>query len=571
MRTLEDLKRILRKIDKKGYKAYREIEGVYDFRDFSLIIEHVQSDPFAPPSLLRARVPMDKAGFPTTLYSSKSREVALRDYLTREFSRNAASICKGIRGTGRSGLISIDTPLQEILERTSVILDHNTIEARFYAGMPARGRSVMADVAEEMLSREIPSIIRRSLFYTSLDHRRLDTHIETSEDADHLRTRLHELGLVAFVSDGAILPRASGIDPRPMRGGGVIPFRSPESLRVEVELPNRGRITGMGIPEGITLIVGGGYHGKSTLLDAIKLGVYNHIPGDGREFVVTVDDAVMIRSEDGRSIRGVDISPFISNLPFGIDTRDFSTDDASGSTSQAANIMEALEAGTGLLLIDEDTSATNFIIRDHRMQELVSKDHEPITPFIDKVRLLYRDLRVSTILVMGGSGDYFDVADTVICMKNYTPVDVTARAREIAERYRTQRRMEGGSEFGIFRKRIPLRQGFDPSRGRRDVKISSKGLHSIAFGRHTIDLDAVEQIVHVSQTRAIGDAILYATRFMDGRMTMRAILELVMKDIRDKGLDVLTKRPAGDYAMFRRQELSSAINRLRTLRVLQGL
>jgi len=569
MRRPEDLKRILRRIDKRGYKAYKEIEGVYDLHDFHLIIEHVQSDPFAPPSLLRARVPMKKAGFPSALYRSKSREVALRDYLTRQFSRNADLLCKGIRGTGRSGLISIDTPLQEILERTSVVLDQEFIEVRFYAGMPARGRSVMADVAEEMLLREVPSIMRRSLFYPFLDHKRLSMHIETSEDADYLRGRLRELGLVAFVADGSILPRASGIDPRPMKADGVIPFRSPESLRVEIELPNRGRITGMGIPEGITIIVGGGYHGKSTLLDAIKLGVYNHIPGDGREMVVTINDATMIRAEDGRSIRGVDISPFISNLPFGTDTRDFSTDDASGSTSQAANIMEALEAGTGLLLMDEDTSATNFIIRDHRMQELVAKDHEPITPFIDKVRLLHRDLGVSTILVMGGSGDYFDVADTVICMREYTPEDVTIRAKEIANRYRTQRRMEGGDEFGTFRHRIPLREGFDPSRGRRDVKISPKGLHSIVFGRHTIDLGAVEQIVHAGQTRAIGEGILYAMRYMDGRRTLREVLDLVMRDIMEGGLDVLTRRPAGDHALFRKQELSSAINRLRTLRVLQ--
>ena len=569
MKTPDDLKRILKRIDGRGYKAYKDIEGKYNFHDFILIIDHVQPDPFAPPSALRAQIPIDKSGLPKETYMNHSREVALRDYLTRQFSERAKRISKGIRGTGKSGLIMIDTPSQEILERTSVLLRDNFIEVRFYAGLPARGRSVMAEVAEEMLIREIPRIITESIFYKFLDHKRLKEHIETSEDADFLRNQLKSLRLVAFIADGAILPRASGIDPRPMTRGNVIPFKSPESLRVEIDLPNRGRITGMGIPEGVTLIVGGGYHGKSTLLDAIKTGVYNHIPGDGREFVVTLDDAVMIRSEDGRSIRGVDISPFISNLPFGTDTSEFSTDDASGSTSQAANIIEALEIGTHLLLIDEDTSATNFMIRDHRMQKLVSKDSEPITPFIDKVRLLYKDLGVSTILVIGGSGDYFDVADTVICMNKYTPIDVSRKAKEIAMKYRAERRAEGGDEFGQFKRRIPLRQGFDPSRGRREVKISSKGLHSIVFGRHSIDLGAVEQIVHISQTRAIGDAIFYAMRYMDGRRTLKDIIDSVMKDISQRGLDSINSRPVGDYALFRRQELASAINRLRTLQVRQ--
>jgi len=323
----------------------------------------------------------------------------------------------------------------------------------------------------------------------------------------------------------------------------------------------------MGIPKGVTLIVGGGYHGKSTLLRALELGVCNHIPGDGRELVVANPHTVKIRAEDGRRIEKVDISPFIANLPFGRDTEAFSTDDASGSTSQAANIIESLELGAQVLLIDEDTSATNFMIRDHRMQELVSKDKEPITPFIDKVRQLYRDHGVSTILVIGGSGDYFDVADCVICMVEYKPYDLTEQARAIAEKYRAERRPEGGEHFGAITQRVPLARSFDPSRGRREVKISTKGLQSIVFGTHTIDLGAVEQLVDASQTRAIGDAIYYATKYMDGKKRLRQIVDAVVEDMMDKGLDVLGPRPVGDYAAFRALELGAAINRLRTLSV----
>ena len=375
--------------------------------------------------------------------------------------------------------------------------------------------------------------------------------------------------MVAFIAQGAVLPRESGVDPLPLSKGRVVTFEPPESFKVEVELPNRGKITGMGIPRGVTLIVGGGYHGKSTLLNALELGVYNHIPGDGREFVITDPLAMKIRAEDGRCISKVDISPFINNLPFGKDTVGFSTEDASGSTSQAANTIEALEAGARVLLIDEDTSATNFMIRDHRMQELVSKDKEPITPFLDKIQQLYKERGVSTLLVIGGSGDYFDVADHVICMFEYMPQDVTGKAREIAEKYKAERKAEGGEGFGHTMPRIPIADSLDPSRGRRPVKISAKGRETILFGRHLIDLQAVEQLVDSSQTQAIGDAIHFAVKFMDGDRTLEEIISEVLRAISEKGLDVLNPQLMGNYAAFRGLEMAAAINRLRSLRIKQ--
>jgi predicted ABC-class ATPase len=567
MRNAADLRSTLRRIEGKGYKAYKDIEGDYDWGEFTLFIDHAQGDPFASPSLLRVRIPQRIALFPKDAYSSKSREIALRDFLTRRFLYASKKFCRGNRGTGNSGVILIDRPGQEILERTSVLVTESYIEARFVMGLPAHGRIVAARHAQAMFFDELPRIVSASLFFRNLDGGMLREHIETAEDADFLRNQLDSLGLVAFVSDGAILPRASGIDPRPLAKGHAVLFESPQSLRVQVELPNRGTITGMGIPKGVTLIVGGGYHGKSTLLRALELGVYNHIPGDGRDFVVINPYAVKIRAEDGRRIEGVDISPFIANLPLGQDTRAFSTEDASGSTSQAANIIEAIEVGARVLLVDEDTSATNFMIRDHRMQELVSKDKEPITPFIDKVCQLYQEAEISTLLVMGGSGDYFDVADRVVCMVEYKPYDVTEQARVIAEKSRTERRLEGGKHFGVVSERIPLVHSFDPSRGKRDVKISLKGLQTIVFGTHTIDLGAVEQLVDASQTRAIGDAIYYATKFMDGRRTLKDIIDAVLKDIAERGLNVLSTMPVGDYAKFRSLEFAAAINRLRTLSV----
>ncbi len=569
MKSIEDLRNKLHRIDGRGYKAYRDIKDIYDFKDYTLLIDHVQGDPFALPSRIQVRVAQKAADFPEDSYTNRSREIALRDFLTRRFVEACGKFCKGNRGTGKSGIISIDRPGQEILERTSVLVSEQFIEARFVMGLPAFGRKVAGRHCESMFFDELPKIINASLFFKNLDRNKLYEHVETAEDATFLREQLEDMGLMAFVADGAVLPRASGIDSRPLVKGQVVPFCSPPSMRVEVTLPNKGAITGMGIQKGVTLIVGGGYHGKSTLLESLELGIYNHVPGDGREFVVMNSKAVKIRAEEGRRIEKTCISPFISNLPFNQDTKEFSSEDASGSTSQSANIIEALEMGCEVLLIDEDTSATNFMIRDHRMQELVSKDREPITPFIDKVRQLYRDHEISTILVIGGSGDYFDVADRVICMVEYKPCDVTDEARLIVEKYKAERKKEGGKGFGGIVGRVPLAQSFDPSRGRKEVKISSRGVQSIEFGTHEIDLGAIEQLVDTSQTRTIGDAIYYAMHYMDGERTLKEIVDSVLKDVNEKGLDVISPRPVGDYAEFRGFELTAAINRLRTLAVRQ--
>jgi predicted ABC-class ATPase len=340
-------------------------------------------------------------------------------------------------------------------------------------------------------------------------------------------------------------------------------------MRWELELPNYGTITGMGIPQGISLIVGGGFHGKSTLLNAIEEGIYNHIPGDGREFVVTDPSSVKIRSEDGRRIEKVDISPFINNLPLGKSTEAFSTEDASGSTSQAANIVEAIEVDASVLLIDEDTSATNFMIRDQRMQQLVHKNEEPITPFIDKVKQLYTDRDVSTILVMGGSGDYFEVADQVIGMNNYKPEDLTDQAKNINKTVETKRTAEGGEQFGKINPRLPLAESIKPGKGKKPKKIKTNNKHSIQFGTYTIDLSSVEQLVDPSQTNAIGEALVYAKKYMDGKNSMKEILDLIFRDIEEEGLAVIGNPKSGNYAGFRRFELAAALNRLRSLQIKQ--
>ena len=455
------------------------------------------------------------------------------------------------------------------------------IEARLSLGLPAHGRTVLGRQAEVMLCQEVPGIAERALQWKHVDQDRARAFVDCVDNQETIRAQLDASGLVAFIADGAMLPRVSGASDRPLSGENAKPFIAPDSLRVSLPIPHpvsqHGRttqsLTGLGIPKGITVIVGGGYHGKSTVLRALERGVYAHVPGDGREYVVTTDHAVKIRAEDGRRVERVNISGFIDNLPHGQETVRFSTDNASGSTSQAASILEAVEAGATTLLLDEDTSATNFMVRDARMQALVHKEHEPITPFVDRVRDLYEQRGVSTVLVMGGCGDYFDVADTVIMMQDYQPVDVTERAQRVAREFHTQRTIERTASLPDVEPRIPLRDGLDPSRGRREVKIDAKSVDAIAFGHEVIDVSGVEQLVDVSQTRAVGFALhLASRRFLDGQLGVNAVVQSLVRLLTEAGLDVLDpfrkgEHHPGNFARPRALEISAALNRLRTLRV----
>ena len=565
--SIEALRGTLKRIDGKGYKAYKDIGGNYSFPGFTLAIDYVQADPFAPPSRMRALIPPAVAALPDRLFATESRAVGVSCFLARAFARQADRLT-GRRGTGRSGEIRIEAPGQQVLANTAVqILADGRVEARFTVGLPAQGRRVLGRQACDLLLDDAPRIITSSLLASSHCANDLWLHAAANEDADALRAALAKRGLIAFVADGAMLPRASGVDDRPQRADSVVPFCAPDSLRVEFSLPHAGAVAGMGLPAGVTLIVGGGYHGKSTLLRAVERGVYNHRPGDGREIVVSVSDLVKIRAEDGRSVCGVDISSFIGDLPLGQSTRGFSSPNASGSTSQAAAIVEALEAGAEGLLIDEDTAATNFLIRDARMQALVPKAQEPITPFIDRVRRLHAEHGVSSVLVIGGSGDYLDVADTVIALGSFRPEDVTARAAEVAAAHPTGRVAEECGPLSFDLGRRPRRGAVDPSKGRREVSVKTRDVHTIQFGAETLDLSAVEQLVQRAQTRAIGAALDYARRqYIDGRRSLADIVALVLADIEREGLDVLDSRRVGDFARFRRHELAAAFNRLRTLK-----
>ena len=568
MNTLDTLIDFLHGIDGRGYKAYKGLRGTWAFPDFTLHVDHVQGDPFAAPSRVRAIVSPETAALEDDVLASRPRRLGVASLLARRFHEVAQETVVR-RGSGKSGLIEIETPGQEVLVQTAVILEEDgTVEARFRVGLPAQGRRALGHEAIALLTTDVPAVVNRSLRAGNVGHQDILRHALTNEDADVLRAVLGARNWVAFVADGAFLARRSGVDDRPLRGDAAIPFSTPAGLTAEVELPNAGTVRGMAIPRGVTLIVGGGYHGKSTLLRAIERGVYNHCHGDGRECVVTDPSAVKIRAEDGRSVAGVDISAFIGTLPQGQDTREFSTSNASGSTSQAAGIVEALESGATVLLIDEDTAATNFMIRDRRMQALVPKQAEPITPLVDRVRSLWETHGVSCVIVLGGSGDYLDVADTVVAVKDFRPSDVTDDARRVASDLPTGREREAPGPIEAFQVRLPNPGSVDPSTAKREAEIKVFRGQSLVFGTETIALSAVTQLVSRAQTLAVGRGLLLArTRFMDGRRSVSEILSLVMEVIEKDGLDELDDRRVGDLAQFRPMELAAALNRLRSLEV----
>ncbi len=581
--TYQDLVSTLTSIDNKSYPAYHDIESstrgwiAHSPVPFAVYIGRAQSDPYAPPTRCRIVVPSTSAQFPPQLYQTKERAIALADYINRAFYATCQSVgadqSAGGGGGGwngpKGGDINIKQPSQHVLEQSAVsVSSKGDVTAQFTVNLPARGRTILGWKAIKIFEQVVPMFVQKSLMYAALNATKLQYHVFSIEDQRWLRNQLSTNGLIAFVPNNAVLPRATGADDRPMQGTEVVKFESPDSLSVEFVLPNlKKSIKGMGIRKGITLIVGGGFHGKSTLLSSLQYGVYDKIPGDGREFCVCDVTAAKIRAEDGRSVSSVDITPFITNLPFGKLTNDFTSMDASGSTSQASNIMEALEVGCNTLLVDEDTCATNFMIRDEKMIELVAPDKEPITPFVKKVRSLYEDKGVSSILVIGGSGDYFEVADTVVMMDSYKCLDVTDRAKEIVTKWSSASTCSSTNHvamkgpFGSVVQRYPQGKAFIASN-----KVSVRSKTDVSYGDVQLDLSGLEQIVTETQTQSLSMILrMMPTLAANNAVSINDVLSTLEKRIDSGGLDELNQGAFnGGLARPRPFEIAGAINRLRS-------
>ena len=570
MRTAEELRNELRGMDRRSYPAYKALAGTWQFEKYRLTIDHVQGDPFASPSSLHVELSHRQARIPERYYENPYAKTALRDYIVREAGRQFEKCNFKARGSGKSGLMSISRCGQEVLERSACEIDGEGIILRFHVGFPAFGRTIQAKELEKILFDFLPECVEQTLFAR----------------AYRLRKILVERQWVAFAANGSVLPRKSGVSELPMTGS--VPFTAPDSMTETVELPHRGKVTGMAVPEGITLIVGGGYHGKSTFLEALQNGVYNHIGGDGRELVITDNTAVKLRAEDGRSVRNVDISMFINDLPNGRDTTCFSTMDASGSTSQATGVVESMEAGTRLLLIDEDTSATNFMVRDALMQRVISREKEPITPFIERMRALYEQAGISTILVAGSSGAFFYEADRVIQMDRYHVVDITEKVRTICGQNACgQHVMEqvqtSAFEMPVFDRKSPAaghkREVTDTGRERggrrgrhgsgaadrpRTMKVKIMGKEMLMLDKENVDLRYTEQLADSEQTTALAYFMRYLLEKAKSAQTVRESVSEIETLFEKKGWQAFCNGyvPCG-LARPRTQEIYAVLNRYR--------
>ncbi len=611
MNTSTKLKSMLHDIHRKSYPVYKTLKGQYQFDKYVLQIDHVQGDPFASPSKVSVLVTAQDAKFPQQCFEKEHIRIAMQDFLLRQFAREIEKYNRKAKGSGKSGVLSISRPNQVVLERSACeFLRDGSLIVRMEIGFPAKGRTIDSVELEHILYEYLPKCIHTSLYYKSLSKDSIRDVVELAIDQYEIRQQLEKQKLVAFVANGSILPRESGVSDKPMKN--CVPFISPKEHEVTLHLPHRGEVKGMGIPQGITLIVGGGYHGKSTLLKALELGVYNHIAGDGRELVITKADAMKMRAEDGRSVSNTDISMFINHLPNGKDTVNFSTPDASGSTSQAANVVEAIEAGTSLLLIDEDTSATNFMVRDELMQRVVNRSEEPITPFLERACFLYEKFGVSTILVAGSSGAYFHIADVIIQMEQYIPKDITEYAKEVAMSFplsssqpeqphelqfhripqygggerlqKTSNEQETSGEtsdrnfdaenhdtFKRQNKHHEKHHEKHYGKHQRDkaerVKIKTHGTDGISLNHDMIELRYIEQIVDSEQVTVLGHMIVYALKnLFDGKLTVQDIVNEVYKQIERNGFSSITDNNVNcGLALPRRQEFFACINRCRQI------
>ena len=569
MQQAIQLRESLKNIHRKSYPAYKSLKGTYDFRDYTFSIDHVQGDPFAAPSSVSVSIPLKRTGFPELYYREEHCRVALEDALLRRFSDKIQKFSFRANGSGKSGLISTSRCGQSVLHRSALVITDTMLIARFEIGFPANGRTINAPELEKIIFDFLPPAVTDSFYYKNWKKETLQQVYELAENQQFIRKELEKRKLVAFCADGSILPRVSGVSEKPMRE--AIPFVSPESLRVSMKLPFGEEITGMGIPQGVTLIIGGGYHGKYTLLQALEQGVYNHVRGDGREYVITEDTALKLRAEDGRSIRNLDLSLFIHDLPNRKNTHCFSTEDASGSTSQAAAVMEGIEAGSHTFLIDEDTSATNFLVRDAFMQQVVHGDKEPITPFFARVGDLYEKAGISTILVAGSSGAFFHVADTVIQMDAYRPFDVKEKSDALLAQYPVpdfekdsfrlpkEKRMFWG-------KTAKKSSGGHGGRGGREDRMKTKvmGKDGFSLDHEMIDLRYVEQITDTEQVAALSGMLKAILRENTAQISVEKAAEYLWQQMKRKGLECFFDGcPKCGYTEPRKQEIFLMLNRFR--------
>lgn len=569
MRDKTEFYHILDELDHHEFSEYGRLIGDFDFSRFVLKINHVQSSPEGHPTLLIVRVPQIVSGFPVALMSSPVRRTALEDFLTRKVAEEVDLLARyDERGLSKRRL-SMAGPGQKILPRTSILITEEYVEARIYASLPAESGQIYTAGARDLFFEDLAQVVNRALIYCNLNEAALVKFVTLMENADHIRQLLPTRGFVSFVGENSRLEREENSDkPDPVRS---VPFRVAESLQQGMELTNGATLRGLGVPQGLTLILGDAYSGRIELMRAIAHGIYNHIPGDGREWIVTVPDAVAIDAEPGRSIQRIDLTPFFPSLPNGIDPSKFTSASADACESQAAATLEALEVGARVLLFDESTSSASFITSDPWVSVLLPESATRVNPLVARARQMIDELGVS--IVVGGSSavaEFIPIADTILKIENGEVQDVTTEAKQL-QVPPLQPAPPSQPILNMEKSRYIVPSSIDASLGKEDHHVEARSLTQLEFGRLLIELDQVSQLADIHQTVTIGRILYYARQhYMDEQRTIREVLDLVDRDLSTEGLECLTRDLRGDLARPRRYEIASLINRLKSLRITQA-
>lgn len=566
MRDKREFDAILQQIDGHHPSEYSRLTGDFDFTRFVLhnisiaTLESGRSD-----SLFVLHVPQLIAGFPESLQSTPIRRTALEDYLVRKLDEAAQRVFHQMsRGHGECR-ISVARPGQKILPRSSVVMAEDYVEARVMIRLPVVSGAISADEVREIFFLQLPEVVNSALIHCYLDEKELAVFVSAMEDADAIRRDLVARGLVSFVATGSSLNRKVGTD---LPAGDTARLEVAPELENTVATPNFGALRGLTIPAGVTLVIGDNYSGRAELIAALAAGIYNHVPGDGRERVISVPDAVYVMADPGRSVQKVDISPFfVKNDDPAL--RQFTTTSATPAESLMAGVIEALHVGAQTLFFDESTAEPSFLAMDNGLSNLSEAWSGKMVSLSDRVRQIADELRVNVVVgACACSSEFIPVADTVLLIENYRVTDVTKKARELGlARSNRAARCDLPTPNEPVRWVIP--SSLDPSLGREDAVIQTFGASRLQFGRTFIDLSSVPQIADDHQTMAIGLLLYHAKlHHLDDSRPVSAILDLLDQDLTQEGMDAITRDLRGDLARPRRFEVAAVLNRMSPLRIM---
>jgi predicted ABC-class ATPase len=566
MRDKKEFYAMLMDIADKPISEYGRLAGDFDFSRYVLKVSQVPSESLEQPALFIVRVPQTIAGFAPHLFSTPVRRTALEDFLTRRIAEQIDVLAHyDEQGLSRRHLM-VAEPGQKILPRTSLLVTEEYVEARIYVRLPQRDGRIDADRVKDIFFDELTSVVNHSLIACNLDEQEMNHFVDVMEDADQIRQMLPTRGLVSFVGEGSLPARLGDSDYPAFEN--TTPLTMDESLLVDVDTPNAGTVKGLGVPTGVTLIVGDEYSSRAALMRAIASGIYNHVPGDGREQVITVPDAVHVAAETGRSIQKVDISSMIP-AQSGVRSDAFSAEQADACSAQAAAMVEALEVGARALLFDESESSAAFLTQDTRLMGLMPEAGARVTPLSARARQLADDLGVSIIVAGSASvAEFIPVADTILKIEAGRVSDVTDAAKKMdLNQLVTDSELVDVSSL-VEKNRWVVPTSIDASAGPHDQMIKAEAVDLLQFGRSVIQLRNTSQIADKHQTATIGLILYYAKlRYMDEGRPIREIMDLIDRDLGTEGLECLSRDLRGDLARPRRYEIAAALNRLETMRI----